>query len=161
MKKLLSDKFTKIKKYSNNPMLVIILIIGVFLMTFIPSGGDNKEVKYDLDIYSDEERLENILSKISGAGEVDVMITYYGGSEQSIAYEIKSENEEKSSRVDKSAVMSGNSPVVVQELYPQVKGVIVVAQGAGSAEVKRALSEAVTAVTGVGASRVRVYEKGK
>lgn len=157
----MSDKFTKIKKYSNNPIIVIILIIGVFLMTFIPSEKDSGEVKHVFDGYSDEERLESILSKISGAGEVDVMITYYGGSEQSIAYEIKSENEEKSSQVDKRAVMSGNSPVVVQELYPEVKGVIVVAQGAGSAEVKRALSEAVTAVMGVGASRVRVYEKGE
>lgn len=159
MKKLLWDRIVKTKKYRNNLLIIIILIIGVFLMTFVPSGKDNEEVKKHFDGYGDEKRLENILSKISGAGEVEVMITYYGGSEQSIAYETKSESEEKSSQLDKRAVMSGNSPVVVQELYPEVKGVIVVAQGAGCAEVKRALSEAVTAAMGVGASKVRVYEK--
>ena len=158
MKKLELQKVVDFFKNKNNLALVLIFIVGVFLMTSVSGGGEKKEVEQTLDTQKQEEQLEAILSNISGAGKVEVMITYYGGSEQSIAYEIKSENEEKSSEVDKRAVMSGSNPVIVQELYPEVKGVIVVAQGAGNIEVKRALTEAVAAAMGVGTARVRVYK---
>lgn len=159
MKKLLPRKAVDFIKDSNKLKIIIILIIGVFLMTFMPENGEKKEVQDTLNIQEQEERLENILSKINGAGKVEVMITYYGSSQTSIAYETKSEVEEESRQTDKRAVMSGNSPVVIQELYPKVKGVIVVAQGAGDIGVKHALREAVTAAMGVGASDVCVYEK--
>ncbi len=159
LKKLLPHKAVDFIKDSNKLKIIIILIIGVFLMTFMPEDVEKKEVHDTLNIQEQEERLENILSKINGAGKVEVMITYYGSSQTSIAYETKSEVEEKSRQTDKRAVMSGNSPVVIQELYPKVKGVIVVAQGADDIGVKRALREAVTAAMGVGASDVCVYEK--
>lgn len=158
MKKLELQKLVDFFKNKNNLALVLIFIVGVFLMTSVSGGGEKKEVAQTLDTQKQEEQLEAILSQISGAGKVEVMITYYGGSEQSLAYELKSEKEEKSSEVDKRAVMSGSDPVIVQELYPEVKGVIVVAQGAGNIEVKRALTEAVAAAMGVGTARVRVYK---
>lgn len=158
MKKLQLQTVVDFLKNKNNLLLVIIFIVGVFLMTSVTGGGEKKEVQNTLNMQEQERQLEAILSQISGAGRVEVMITYYGGSEQSLAYELKSEDEEKSRQVDKRAVMSGSDPVIVQELYPEAKGVIVVAQGAGSAEVKRALTEAVVAAMGVGASKVRVYK---
>ncbi len=157
MKKLQLQTVVDFFKNKNNLMLALILIIGIFLMTFM-GNEEKKEVQNSLDVQSQEEQLQNILSKISGAGKVEVMITYYGGSETSIAYEMKSENEEKSSQTDKRAVMSGNDPVVIQELYPEVKGVLVVAQGAGNAEVKHSLAQAAAAAMGVSISRVRVYK---
>ena len=158
MKKSELQKAVDFFKNKNNLLLVLILIIGVFLMRSISGGEDKKEVSATLNTQEQKRQLEDILSHIDGAGKVEVMITYYGGTEQSLAYEMKSENEEKSSEVDKRAVMSGNNPVIVQELYPEVKGVVVVAQGAGAAEVKRALSEAVSAALGIGVSKVRVYK---
>ena len=140
-------------------MLSVILIIGVILMVSVSgSGAKKKEVHTEIDTAGEEARLEAILSEIDGAGNVSVMVTYYGGTEQSLAYETKSDNNKDSRSEDKTAVMSGSSPMIVQELYPKVKGVIVVAQGAGDISVKRELTEAVTAAMGVGASRVKVYK---
>ncbi|MDO5398099.1 MAG: hypothetical protein Q4G33_09210 [bacterium] len=159
MKKLQSSVIIKFLSSRNNLVLWVILIIGVILMASVSGNGSGKkEVHTAIDTAAEETRLEEILSRIDGAGEVKVMVTYYGGTEQSIAYETKSDTDKDSHQEDKRAVMSGSSPMVVQELYPRVKGVIVAAQGAGDISVKRKLTEAVTAVMGVGASRVKVYK---
>lgn len=159
MKKFQSGDLIKFLKTRNNLVALVILIIGVILMTSVSGGKAKKEVKQTFDVAAQEDRLENILSAIEGAGHVKVMITYRGGSEQRLAYEIKSETEENSHQEDKRAVMSGNSPVVVRELYPEVRGVIVVAEGAGDINIKRALTEAVSASMGIGVSNVRVYKE--
>ena len=148
----------KFLKSRNNLVPLVILIIGIILMTSVSFGGGKREVQTSIDTAAEEARLEDILSGIDGAGRVRVMVTYYGSTEQSLAYEIKSDKDESSKQEDKRAVMSGSEPVIVQELYPRVKGVIVVADGAEDITVKRALSEAVCAAMGVGISNVRVYK---
>lgn len=146
----------------NNLPLVIILIIGIVFMTVLSDKPQQKSSSVNDNIQLQEEKLESILSEISGAGKVEVMITYYGSSEKDIAYETKTStsgsDKNSSGSEDKKAVISGGEPVVVQEKYPRVKGVIVVAQGADSIEVKRALTDAVTAATGAAACNVCVYK---
>lgn len=159
MKEFRLNDVAKFFKTRNNLALLIILIIGVILMTSVSGGRNKKEVKQGLDIAAQEDKLEKILSKIDGAGRVSVMITYYGGAEQSLAYEVSSDSEERSRQEDRRAVMSGNNPVVVQELYPGVKGIIVVASGAGDIRIKRSLAEAASAAMGVSMSCVRVYKE--
>lgn len=146
----------------NNLPLVIILIIGIVFMTVLSDKPQQKGSSVNDNVQLQEEKLESILSEISGAGKVEVMITYYGSSEKDIAYETKTStsgsDKNSSGSEDKKAVISGGEPVVVQEKYPRVKGVIVVAQGADSIEVKRALTDAVTAATGAAACNVCVYK---
>lgn len=146
----------------NNLPLVIILIIGIVFMTVLSDKPQQKSSSVNDNVQLQEEKLESILSEISGAGKVEVMITYYGSSEKDIAYETKTStsgsDKNSSGSEDKKAVISGGEPVVVQEKYPRVKGVIVVAQGADSFEVKRALTDAVTAATGAAACNVCVYK---
>lgn len=146
----------------NNLPLVIILIIGIVFMTVLSDKPQQKSSSVNDNVQLQEEELESILSEISGAGKVEVMITYYGSSEKDIAYETKTStsgsDKNSSGSEDKKAVISGGEPVVVQEKYPRVKGVIVVAQGADSIEVKRALTDAVTAATGAAACNVCVYK---
>jgi stage III sporulation protein AG len=146
----------------NNLPLVIILIIGIVFMTVLSDKPQQKSSSVNDNVQLQEEKLESILSEISGAGKVEVMITYYGSSEKDIAYETKTStsgsDKNSSGSEDKKAVISGGEPVVVQEKYPRVKGVIVVAQGADSIEVKRALTDAVTAATGAAACNVCVYK---
>ena len=155
MTKLKMNDAVKFLTNKNNLPLVIILIIGIVFMTVLSDKPQQKSSSVNDNVQLQEEKLESILSEISGAGKVEVMITYYGSSEKDIAYETKTST---SGSEDKKAVISGGEPVVVQEKYPRVKGVIVVAQGADSIEVKRALTDAVTAATGAAACNVCVYK---
>ena len=157
------EQIAKIFKNKNNLLILVIFIIGVVLM--IISGGhiSEKEKKADAPEMqiSEEERLSDILSKIEGAGSVSVMITYYSGVEKTLAYETKTASRETGSEVseDRKAVMTDGEPMVVKEVNPRVKGVIVTAQGADSASVKTALSEAVMAALDVPAHRICIFKK--
>lgn len=157
------EEILKIFKNKNNRLLCLIFIIGVVLMAAAGGHISRKAPAENVTetIAADEEkRLENILSQIDGAGEVSVMITYYSSPEKNIAYETKtSSREDKSESEDKKAVMTDGSPLVVKEVYPRVRGVIVTAQGAGNAVVKAAISEAVAASLDVSAHRICIFKK--
>lgn len=163
------DRIQKFLKNKNNIALYIILIIGVAMMI---CGGGQKEKQSgekisEITERTDEEKLCDILSEIEGVGDVSVMITYFESEKKDIAYEVReSENKRDSNgngekTVDRQAVMSDGTPMIVKEIYPEVKGVIVVAQGAENVKVRENISTAVQAVMNVAAHRVCVYEKNK
>jgi len=161
------DGFNKFFKNMNKGIFYLILIIGIVLMVFI--GGDEKEreenVKPEKDFETSlEVRLEEIIGTIKGVGAVDVMITYYETAEKNIAYDVResdktNHNQNNDKTIDKQAVISDGSPMIVKEVYPKVKGVIVSAEGANDVNIKKNISEAVQAVLDVPAHRVCVYEK--
>lgn len=124
-----------------------------------------------------ENQLSSILSKIEDAGKVSVMITLKSSSEiipakdESLSNKITNEkdtdggtrtiNEENTSdKVVFANAQSGDSkPLIVKEINPEIKGVIVVAEGAKDAKVKLKISQAVQTVLDVPAYRVTVYER--
>ncbi len=123
-----------------------------------------------------EVRLKKILERIKGSGEVEVMVTFEMGSEiipASNTVETKDTTEEKDSNGGIRTVTSqnltenivttndstGNKPLVIKEIKPQVKGVIVVAEGADDIEVKVQLYDAVKTVLQVSGDRVQVYTR--
>ena len=155
------EDLLKIFKNKNNRLICLILIIGVVLMA-VASVDKNKKADVQptaavTSVEDEEKRLANILSQIDGAGEVSVMITYYSSSEKNIAYETKVSSREKEE--DKKAVMTDGEPMVVKEVYPKVRGVIVTADGGGNSAVRSAISEAVTASLDVPAHRICIFKK--
>ncbi len=154
------DKLIKLLKNKNNLIICLILIIGIVLM--VVGGKDNKEENIEttkIEVLTDEKRLEDILSQIDGVGEVSVMITYYSSSEKDLAYETKTSSRNLEESEDKKAVMTDGEPMVVKEVYPDVKGVIVTAQGAGRTDVKAAISEAVSATLDVPMHKICIFKK--
>ncbi len=128
--------------------------------------------------YEDElaKNMESILSQIKGAGKVEVMITYYSGNESVPAYDVKSSGSDTQER-DKeggtrSAKQSDNEstviyqeeqgvkkPFIAKELLPRVKGVVIVADGAGDVEVKSSLAVATEALLDVAAHKIQVFQR--
>jgi len=124
-----------------------------------------------------EKRLESILSQIEGAGRVSVMITYASGKEIVPAVDTKkteNETQEKDSgggtrhlnqndyesRVIYEEDQGGvKRPVIIKEIQPQVKGVVIVADGAGNAQVRENLSRAVQALMDVPIHKIQVFER--
>ena len=162
--RILNSEINKIlKKYGNTKSLYIIVIIGVVLMLTFNSGEPQDDTKAPVyEAYSDEARLENILSKIDGAGDVSVMITYYGTATYDVAYEKKethSERAEELNRSEENSVITKNGePLVKGTVYPKARGVVIIAEGAGRAEVKKALTDAATAALDIASHKVCVLE---
>lgn len=180
------------KKYVANivVLLAVAIIALIFTSDFLAKDSSTRgnAKKTDRDTFVQqgdilkteeaiiEERLGQILGKIQGAGEVEVMVTFDMGSEiipASNTVEIKDISEEKdagggtrtvqSQNVTENVVTSndnsGTKPLVLKEIKPQVRGVIVVAEGADDIEVKVRLYDAVKTVLQVSGDRVQVYAK--
>ena len=159
--------------------LVLIILCGVFLMT-LGNWSGNRSSNPDQTVtatdtegyYSNEkaleERLEGILSQISGAGQVKVAVSFASGKEVEYAY-----NSDTSKKVtteegttdtgagsdvedSKSLTLAteNDNPVVVRESMPEILGVLVVASGAKDPGVKNKIFEAVEGLLALPAHRI-------
>jgi len=175
----LFDKISPKNKHTSS--LYVILIIGIVIIVFGGNilsglGGDKaKSVSSGETILPDKEletELIAILSQIQGAGDVDIMITYESTGEKIYAIDISEQSTVSSEdsqsgagkqnsniKSDKKTITPSNTPVVAKEVYPKVKGVIVVAQGAGNASVKQNIITAVKAVLDVPDHKISVFVK--
>lgn len=122
----------------------------------------------------EEERLERKLSVIDGAGMVEVLITYRAGRETIVAkhtVESSTDTEEADAEGGVRNVLQqskeiqpviidgrdGREPMILKVLTPEVKGVIVIAEGARDVRVRMELLRAVRTVLEVNANQVEVF----
>ncbi len=120
-----------------------------------------------------EERLKRVLMQVSGAGEVEVMITlkYTQGmvveKDQELASSTTAEtdsaggvrNSTETSRNESTVYTNGNEePFVVKQSLPEIEGVLVVCSGGGNAVVKTEITEAVHALFAVEAHKIRIMK---
>ncbi len=123
-----------------------------------------------------EARLEEILRKVEGVGEVEVMITLQASSEKVVEKDQPSTSQDVEeqdsgggtrSTQDRSWSEStvyweqengSRTPYVIKELKPRVEGVIVIAQGGGDPEIKQNIMEAVQALFPVEAHKIKIMK---
>jgi len=124
-------------------------------------------------------RLKKVLADISGVGRVEVLLTLERGSEYLYARTAdrssKETREEDSSggtrliqeSVDRSQLVLTRSPqgheepVLITEVFPVIKGVVVVAQGAQDPRIKERITRAVQTALGVGPHKITVLPMGQ
>lgn len=199
--KILTDLKQRMTRYGSKKLIekaVIIAIVGVICLiagsvlfdgstsnkvsdsTLIKTNNtqtvetvkqENDETKSEM-----ENNLKTILSKIKGAGKVDVMITFFSGNESIPAVDEKTSESDtnekdkeggsriiKQSDIENKIIYEENDgvkkPFIVKELLPQVKGVVIVADGAGDIEVKSNLSKATEALLDVASHKIQVFER--
>ena len=133
--------------------VLLIALAGLALM-LIPGGPEVSEPAPAAAVEESlESRLENILSRINGAGEVKVLLTEDRGGE--IFYQTEGED-------GKTVLISGadrsESGLVRTTQPPSYRGAVVVCRGADSAAVRLAIVEAVANVTGLGSDRITVLK---
>jgi len=171
IERLKSNKKVELGVYGGLALLCLLLLI-------LPGGKGNEageEYMAAEPKYTDEDRLEqrltDTLSLVRGAGRVQVMITYETGAEivpamsTDVSESLGGLEGTAGSRTESMEPVTlyqdgENEAIVLMERMPQVRGVIVVAEGAADISVRMKLQAAVQAVLGVEASRVEVLEMG-
>ena len=161
------NKITVIfKKYR---YALIVLLIGLVLMAVpgITTGGnvrseDIENVKIPT-IQSLEHKLSSLLSKVEGAGDVEVILTIAAGEEIIYQTNIDQGNSDTSSNNHINTVTVTDSDRNQSGLIKQVKteiyqGAIVVCEGANNPSVRLAIVDAVSRVTGLGANCISVLK---
>lgn len=156
-----------VKKYR---YVALVVLAGVVLM-LLPSGKGEQQTSFDQPVnvseaYSlaeTEKRLEQLLGRIRGVGQVQVMLTLKSGSSLQLAENRSTSLRDTEDRQDRDVVTlnrgSGYEDVVVTEqTYPVYQGAVVVCQGAGDSGVNLAVIQAVSVLTGLGSDKITVVQ---
>ena len=186
LNKILKNDGNNKKKTENLVFLLIILVITVIAINTIWKDDEkninvvntvNKKLATSVEEKTTpnnslEEKLEYILSSISGVGNVDVLITYNETEEiipvynknnkKSITNETDSEGGIRTiEETDNSEeVIYQNDEIIVQKtISPKIEGAIITAAGANNANVKANIIQAVEAATGLATHKIQVFEK--
>ena len=129
----------------------------------MPTSGKSAEAEAPVPTVpaaSMEERLENILSQIQGAGTVQVLLTEESGRQTLYQTDVQSD---ESRRTEDTVLVEDaartESGLVRQTLEPKYRGAVVLCDGADRSAVKLAIVEAVGCVTGLGADRICVLKR--
>ena len=183
IKRIFLEKDEK-RKIENLVVFLIILIITLIVINKILDGSKETKVIDEnasaelvtnfesnvesIDEYDLEKRLEEILSKISGVGEVDVLLTYLETSSsiplynesfsESISKNETGETTETKTESKEIFKDSQNEPIIQKQNYPKLEGAVIIAKGAGNTIVKTNIIYAVEAATGLLTHKIQVFE---
>ncbi len=117
------------------------------------------------------EQVCSILSKVEGAGRVSVSVTLENGFEKEYALDVTKDSsiiEEKDTnggvrttndtnhKAEVVIAQGRNEPLVIKEIGPKIKGVLVVSEGAKESEIREKLGRAVQTMLNLPAHRVMV-----
>ena len=147
---------------------VLLVIAAGIVLLLLPLGGEENPTLGGTESQTEngeetfrveemERRLEEALSMVDGAGEVTVVLTVKSGARQILAQDSSRSGEESSTSTVVVSTGSGTEDaVVLQQVYPQYQGALVVCPGGGDPAVCLKLVDAVSALTGLGADKISI-----
>ena len=156
------DGLEILKKYR---YVILILLIGLFFMLVPESSEKAQEPEPQAVVVESslQTELSIILSKIAGAGNVEVLLTEASGSQTYYqADEMLSTDENtKDQRLDTVIVTNSSREEtgLIRRVDPPVyQGAIVLCQGADDARVRLSIVEAVSNATGLTTNKITVLK---
>ena len=164
--KLIKDKALRFaQKYQ---YVILIVVIGLTLLV-LPSRKQ-KQNNSTLSAPKQEQqgdKLENmlsvLLSKISGAGRVEVLLTLHTGEEYTFQTNESSNSSQDtvSKQTDTVTITdSGHNQtgLIRKTLAPTYRGAVIICEGAENPTVRLAIVEAVANATGLSTNRISVLK---
>ena len=144
------------------PILVALVGLGLMLLPSEQEPTEPVEPPRAVE-RSLEEKLEALLGRIEGAGQVSVLLTEKEGSQTLYQTDSQTDADESGSRRTDDTVLVEDenrteSGLVRQTLGPVYRGAVILCQGADDPTVKLAVVEAVRCVTGLGADQISVQK---
>ena len=165
-----AGKYTQIlKKYKYAVGIVLIGLIFLCWPSAERKPPQSSTSTWEESAGETEARMKKILSNIDGVGELEIMLTVDAGSElqlareQSLSYSGDTTSPDSYTREETCVVVSkgsgGEEVVVTKSVYPVYRGALVVCSGGDNPKVKLAVTEAVSALTGLGTEKISVIKR--
>ena len=176
----------KLRQMKKDQILIMLLAGVLLLVIAIPADTPGKsenpvrqnstETEFS-ETTDQKERLERqlqtLLEQVDGIGESRVMITLQSDGKKIVEKDLEESQSKEEGNAEGQASSSqsvqssettvyqrdsqGNEiPYVTEQKSPQITGVLVIAQGGGNALVKQEITEAVMALFGVEAHKIKV-----
>lgn len=167
---LLWDRLKKIKHIGLYlALLLAVVIVGIYFTILSNPKEENPSTNLDTNIQTFsssgeyitwlENKLENVLGKVKGAGNVEIILTLDKGFEYVYATEEEIKELASGGSVTTTKVVLVNGqPVLEEEIFPSIKGIVVVSQGAEDVGVRLNLLSALQTVVSVDSSKITILE---
>lgn len=153
-----------VKKYR---YVLVVCLVGILLM-MIPESGKSQEtvqtpVQKEEDPVNTAQMLSQLLKKVYGAGDVEVMLTVAAGAQTVYQTNSKGSASEDPGSVQIETVIVTSSDKhqtgLIRQILPEVYlGAIVLCQGADDPSVRLAIIEAVSDATGLSTDKISVLK---
>ena len=152
-----------VKQWQRYKYAAAAAVMGAALL-LLPTGGGGETLR-ETPVRDLEQELEEILSAVSGVGEVKVLLSVESDGEKELArdtevrYSGSTDAPEDYSRTSSAVILEGergDESLVIRSSAPTYRGAVVVCSGGDRPEVRLAVTEAVTALTGLTSDRVAV-----
>lgn len=151
--------------------VLIVLLAGVLLLASGGRGAQETAASADVteggaafDLAAFEQTLCDKLAAVDGVGRVQLMLSLEQSGEAVYAVNTRQTTGMDSSQSYESdlTILSdgsyGEKPVTVKNLLPTFRGAVVLCDGADNAQVRLAVTQAVSTVCGIGTDKVTVLK---
>mgnify|MGYP007038868161 CR=1 FL=1 len=149
----------KLSAFAGKYKYVLIILLAGLILLLLPGGSRTKAEQtaaQPIDtqtqtIQTEEQRLAQLLRQISGAGQVQVLLSYRCSAERELATDDSGQ----------PAIISAGAQAAVElrTVSPQYLGAVVVCDGADAPQVQLAVTQAVAQFTGLSTDRISVLKK--
>lgn len=161
----MDEQYTGVSKKTYWKKYVPIAVAGLVGLILLICGGSlgntgraeettDAQAYFSVRFYTEdlEERIEELCRQVHGVGEVHVLLTLEGGSEYVYAANISG----GAHSYLLTAEGERETPVLVQEIYPRIRGIAVVCSRGDDSTVRLAITELLSAAFGIPTSRICV-----
>ena len=161
-------KLGRIKEFFyKNRAVALVVLVGVLLM-LLPTGKTEAQQPQRQETVSEprenlETRLEQILSQVSGAGNVRVLLTQERGETSVYQLDLQevTDGDRREIRQDTVTVTGSDRQqegLLTRVEAPRYRGAVVVCQGGDNPTVRLSVVEAVSGATGLPSNRITVLK---
>lgn len=161
-------KLGRIKEFFyKNRAVALVVLVGVLLM-LLPTGKTEAQQPQRQETVSEprenlETRLEQILSQVSGAGDVRVLLTQERGETSVYQLDLQevTDGDRREIRQDTITVTGSDRQqegLLTQVEAPRYRGAVIVCQGGDNPTVRLSVVEAVSGATGLPSNRITVLK---
>lgn len=177
------EQWKKSGKLEMGIVVGLVIVIAVLALCTLSFGGESENTvnptqdqnPKDTKEENLETRLSKVLTAIAGAGNVQILITYESGTEiipiintDTQINETQETDSQGGMRTTKSTTENNQTvtiqqeggsqtPLLLKEKMPEIKGVIVIAQGAGDIRVRLNLLKAVQTALQISGDKIEVF----
>ena len=168
------EKWKAMLKTGGKNRWAVFLLAGLLLLVISLPTGEGKSAPVLQTEAADEksvsqaeelaERLEKVLSRVSGVGKTKVLVTLKSDGKRLVEKDSTTREDSSESRdQEENTVYEKNGsgqekPYVSETMEPEVSGVLVVAEGGDDPVTVREITEAVQALFGIEAHKIKVMK---
>lgn len=171
-KRNLPDWLVRIKNIKHIEIIAVLIVIAIIIVayTYTVKGKNVTETNAPSETETLTAELTNILKKIDGVGDVEILILYNGGKQLEIASktekhtDVEVNGDRTTTTTNESSVpviVDGDKPLIIGEKRAVIDGVIVVADGGGNNNIKVQIMQALSKLLKIDFDKVQVFKAKK